>query len=135
MVLPKDRVVYRGLKDMRLPEEFRKEDACGVRGGLELGLMSTTADQEVAIHYSESKMPTVFEIRVGAVDRGAPLKWLSQYPGEEEILFPPRSFLEVTGETRTQTWSSGKTTRVVVLSVNANQTCGTIEDMLGSPKP
>jgi hypothetical protein len=134
MVLPKDRVVYRGLKDIRLPEEFLKKDAFEVRGGLELGLMSTTEDQEVAIHYAESKMPTVFEIRVGAVDRGAPLKWVSQYPGEEEILLPPRSFLEVTGETRTQTWSSGKTTRVVVLSVNANQTCGTIEDMLGSPK-
>ena len=132
MVLPKYRVVYRGLKDIRLPEEFVKEDAFRVRGGLELGLMSTTEDQEVAIDYSESEMPTVFEIMVGAVDRGAPLKWVSQYPKEEEILLPPRSFLEVAGETRTQTWPNGKVTRVVVLSVNANQTCGTIEDMLGS---
>ena len=94
--------------------------------------MSTTTDADVAIHYAKSNMPTVFEIRVGGVDRGASLKVLSQYPSEDEILFPPRSFLEVTDETRTQTWPSGKITRVVVLSVNANQTCGTIEEMLGS---
>ena len=132
MVLPKDRVVYRGLKDIRLPDEFLKEDAFGVCGGLELGLMSTTVNQELAIQYAGNNVPTVFEIRVGAVDRGAPLQWVSQYRGEEEILFPPRSFLEVTGETRMQTWPSGRTTRVVVLSVNANQTCGTIDESLGS---
>jgi hypothetical protein len=99
---------------------------------VELGLMSTTQDQRVATQYAGTKMPTVFKIGVGAVDRGAPIKFLSQYPGEEEILFPPMSYLEVTGETRMEAGPGGKTTRVVLLSVNANQTCGTIEEMLGS---
>jgi hypothetical protein len=132
MVLPKDRVVYRGLEDLGLPEEFLKEDRFGVRGGVEFGLMSTSEDRRVAIQYAGTRMPTVFEIRVGAVDRGASLKFLSQYPGEDEILFPPMSYLEVTGETRMEAGPGGKTTRVVSLSVNANQTCGTIEAMLGS---
>ena len=34
MVLPKDRVVYRGLGDLGLPEEFLNEDRFGVRGGV-----------------------------------------------------------------------------------------------------
>ena len=131
MVLPKDRVVYRGLEDLGLPEEFLNEDRFGVRGGVEFGLMSTSEDRRVAIQYAGTRMPTVFEIRVGAVDRGAPIKFLSQYPCEEEILFPPMSYLEVTGETRMEAGPGGKTTRVVSLSVNANQTCGTIEEMLG----
>ncbi|KAJ1481748.1 ankyrin repeat-containing domain protein, partial [Baffinella frigidus] len=94
--------------------------------------MSTTQDQRVATQYAGTKMPTVFKIGVGAVDRGAPIKFLSQYPGEEEILYPPMSYLEVTGETRMVAGPSGGVTRVVSLSVNANQTCGTIEEMLGS---
>ncbi|KAJ1492128.1 ankyrin repeat-containing domain protein [Baffinella frigidus] len=131
-VLPKDRVVYRGLGDLELPEEFLKEDRFGVRGGVEFGLMSTTEDLRVAVQYAGTKMPTVFRISVGAVDRGASLERLSQYRGEKEILYPPMSYLEVTGETRMEAGPGGKVTRVVSLSVNANQTCGTIEDMLGS---
>ena len=62
----------------------------------------------------------------------ASLSFLSQYPGEEEILFPPMSYLEVTGATRLETEPSGLSIRVVSLSVNANQTCGTIEEILAS---
>lgn len=40
--LPKDRFVYRGLSGMNLPEKFFKQDECGVRGGTEFGMMSTT---------------------------------------------------------------------------------------------
>ena len=126
MQLPKDRLVYRGLGDLGLPKEFLVEDRFGVQGGVELGMLSTTQDQRVATQYAGTKMPTVFKIGVGAVDRGAPIKFLSQYPAEEEILLPPMSYLEVTGETRMEAGAGGKTTRVVSLSVNANQTCGTI---------
>ena len=132
MVLPKDRVVFRGIGELGLPEDFVKEDRFGVRGGVEFALMSTTRERSVAIQYAGTKMPSVLEIRLGAVNRGASLKSLSQYSHEEEILFPPMSYLEVTGETRMELGPNGKTLRVVSLSVNANQTCGTIEDMLGS---
>ncbi len=40
--LPKDRFVYRGLSGMNLPDTFFAQDACGVRGGTEFGMMSTT---------------------------------------------------------------------------------------------
>jgi len=39
-----------------------------------------------------------FEIKVSQIDRGASLGWCSQYPNEEEVLMPPLSNLEVTGE-------------------------------------
>ena len=118
---------------MELPDEFLKEDRFGVRGGVEFGLMSTTEDLRVAIQYAGTgKMPTLFKISVGAVDRGASLERLSQYRGEREILYPPMSSREVTGETRMVSGPGGKVTRVVSLSVNANQTCGTIEEVLGS---
>ena len=39
--------------------------------------------------------PTLFEIQLGQVDRGATLRWISQFPGEDEVLLPPLSNLEV----------------------------------------
>ena len=83
--------VYRGTKGGVLPDKFWVPNAHGVRGGIELGFMSTTTDREVAMHYakSEKKSSVVFEMQMGMVDRGAPLKWCSQFPKEEEILFAP----------------------------------------------
>ena len=40
----------------------------------------------------------LFQFEVGDIDRGASLSFLSQYPNESEILIPPLSYLEVTGE-------------------------------------
>ena len=87
---------------MLLPQKFWREDAYGCRGGVELGIMSTTTTRGIAVQYSgaEKGRPTIFEIEVGQVDRGAPLRWVSQYPGEDEIVMPPLSNLEVVGEAR-----------------------------------
>ena len=43
-------------------------------------------------------LPVLFQFEVGDIDRGASLSFLSQYPNESEILIPPLSYLEVTGE-------------------------------------
>ena len=59
--------------------------------------------------------PTLFEIQLGQVDRGATLSWISQFPGEAEVLLPPLSNLEVVGEPFTM-----GTVRVVKLRVNVN---------------
>jgi hypothetical protein len=68
MVLPIDRKVYRGLSDIELPEEFWEEDAYGSKGGVELGIMSTTLDKRVACQYSShGQVPTIFEIDIGQV--------------------------------------------------------------------
>ena len=110
--VPSNRRVYRGLSGMIPPDQFWKsgsEAAAGeFRGGVECGFMSTTSDRDVAIQYSgasesaNSAPSVVFEITVGKIDIGADLSWLSQYPKEKEILFPPLTCLEVVGEARVE---------------------------------
>ena len=102
--LPRDRRVYRGLGGMLLPQSFWQADNSGLRGGIEWGLMSTTTNRDVAVTYSgkDKNRGTVFEISVGRIDIGADLSWVSQYPGESEILFPPLTCLEVVGEPRVE---------------------------------
>ena len=95
-IQPAERV-YRGMAGCFLPEEFMKPNEFNVCGGVEYGFMSTTTDREVAVHYAGAKAGIVFEIQLGMVDRGASLRWLSQYPYESEICFGPLSGLQVVG--------------------------------------
>ena len=69
--------------------------------------------------------PTLFEIQLGQVDRGATLSWISQFPGEEEVLLPPLSNLEVVGEPVEIETMAGEplrmgTVKVVQMRVNVN---------------
>jgi hypothetical protein len=100
--------VYRGTKGGRLPEEFWRLNEHGVRGGIDLGFMSTTLDRDVALNFARGskQLSTVFEIQMGMVDRGADVQWLSQFPGEAEILFAPLVGLEVVGHPAVQGASS-----------------------------
>ena len=102
--IPPGRRLYRGLGGMVLPDQFWADRDGGLRGGVEWGLMSTTADRRVALQYSGQgqRLGTVLEISVGRVDIGADLSWLSQYPGEAEFLFPPLSCLEVSESPRVE---------------------------------
>eukprot|EP00457_Paulinella_chromatophora_P000677 gb/GEZN01000677.1/.p1 GENE.gb/GEZN01000677.1/~~gb/GEZN01000677.1/.p1 ORF type:complete len:1038 (-),score=126.73 gb/GEZN01000677.1/:748-3453(-) len=98
--LTKAEVVYRGISGGKLPEEFHKFDEFNVRGGVETAFMSTTRDRQVALEYAglaPNQASMVMEIKMGMVDRGADLSWISQYPHEREICFPPLCGLEVTG--------------------------------------
>jgi hypothetical protein len=137
--LPRDRFVYRGLGGMNLPETFFKQNKFGVRGGTEYGMMSTTRKLEVAIQYTgaskKKKMPTVFKIGIGAINRGAVLDEFSQYPDESEVLFPPFSFLEVVGEITYMYMNKDiGLIRVVPLEVSANLTSPLLEDLIGMRK-
>jgi len=84
---------------LKLPEGFLNPDDYVehlVRGGVEFGFMSATSDREVAVKYAgECKPSMLFEIEQGMADRAAALKWLSQYPHENELCFPPLCGLEV----------------------------------------
>jgi hypothetical protein len=63
--IPVGRRLYRGLSGMLLPEAFwRDREGRGFLGGVEMGLMSTTADRNIAIQYSglERRRAAVFEI-------------------------------------------------------------------------
>jgi hypothetical protein len=61
---------------------------------------------------------------MGMVDRGAAVQWLSQFPGEAEILFAPLVGLEVVGNPGVE-----GTTIVVELRLNCNLHDLTIEQV------
>jgi ankyrin repeat protein len=95
--------LYRGLGgDVELPEFFEKPDARGRKGITEYGFLSTTKSRKIAVQYSGAgkgmPIPTIFEIEVGSVSRGANIQAFSQYPREEECLWLPGTFLEPIGE-------------------------------------
>ena len=90
------RIVARGSKGLRLPRQFAVKDALGCQGDVEMGFISTTSDLDVACNYAAGGvMAMVLMIERGAMDKGASIGSLSQYPKEEEILFPPLCNLEV----------------------------------------
>jgi ankyrin repeat protein len=97
--------LYRGLGgDVMLPEYFSRPDARGRKGLTEFGFLSTTRIRDIAVQYSGAgrgmPIPTIFEIEVGSVSRGANIQAFSQYPREEECLWLPGTFLEPIGEPR-----------------------------------
>jgi hypothetical protein len=120
--LAKPQTVYRGLSGRVLPSEFWRGQG---HGGVEFAFMSTTADRKVAMQYakaeSEKAASCVMEVQMGMIDRGADLSWLSQYPDEHEITFPPYTGLEVVN-TRVE-----GSVLVVELRLNVNLMSPTIE--------
>eukprot|EP00286_Rhodomonas_abbreviata_P022494 CAMPEP_0181301142 /NCGR_PEP_ID=MMETSP1101-20121128/7264_1 /TAXON_ID=46948 /ORGANISM="Rhodomonas abbreviata, Strain Caron Lab Isolate" /LENGTH=469 /DNA_ID=CAMNT_0023406423 /DNA_START=215 /DNA_END=1625 /DNA_ORIENTATION=+ len=80
--------LWRGMKDKTLDFEQFKE-----YGGTELAPMSTTKSREVALSYSSSEQPLVFKYKAKGLSRGVSIGYLSLYPGEEEFLYPPLTFL------------------------------------------
>jgi hypothetical protein len=117
--------VYRGLQGGVLPEKFWTPNASGVRGGIEMGFMSTTTKREVALGFAASSQDqkadevqpasVLLEIQMGMVDRGASVQWCSQFPAEEEVLFAPLTGQEVMGHPKIE----GRTL-VVELRLNCN---------------
>lgn len=79
-----------------LPKSFWDADASGVKGGVELGLMSTSTSKHAAMEYAKrSPVKLLFEIQQGMCARGADVSWLSMYPSEDEVLFAPCCACEV----------------------------------------
>ena len=68
---------------MVLDDKWFFEDIRGTKGGVELGFLSTTTRREVAVEYSgvQQRRGVVMDIDIGAIDCGAKLDFLSQYPG------------------------------------------------------
>ena len=106
--------LYRGLKNTRVAEEFLHAN----KGGTELGLLSTTKDLKIAVEYSKSTEGNalLFKFKIDNMKQlGADLKWLSAFPAEEEILFPPLTFLQPTGRVETTTISGMAFTTIEVV--------------------
>jgi hypothetical protein len=87
--------LWRGMRNRKVTESFLCE------GGTEMAFMSTTTDLEVAVLYSLSQQSLLFKIVASNfLSTGADLQWLSVFPGEAEIVYPPLTFLEPTGRTQ-----------------------------------
>lgn len=81
--------LWRGLRDVTVPQSFLRN------GGTELAPLSTTTDLAVAIKYSASASSVLLKLETSSfMQRGADLAFLSAFPAESEILFPPLTFLE-----------------------------------------
>ena len=89
--------------------------------------------QDVSVNYidAEKGLPILFEFAVGGIDRGCPLSFVSQFPGEDEILIPPFSYLEVTGAPFSMDTEKGVVT-VYPARINCNLKARTLDQIESS---
>ena len=85
--------LWRGMREVTVPPSFMQH------GGTELAPMSTSTRLEVAVQYSAASTSLLFKLRTDSfMQRGASMEWLSCFPTEEEMLYPPLTFLKPTGK-------------------------------------
>jgi hypothetical protein len=61
--------------------------------------MSTSTSKDVVADYANSEQPLVFCVTTEHfMTCGADVSWLSVYPTEAEILYPPLTYLKYAGE-------------------------------------
>jgi WD40 repeat protein len=133
--IPEGTLLYRGLGGKTdLPDIFFQSDEQGCSGYAEWGFLSTTADREVALGYSGVKdrrpKAMVMVIETSSIDRGADISELSQYPGEQEFLYLPCSFIQKNrqGSARVQV-VDGALVSFVSVRVNLNIKTQTVEEL------
>jgi hypothetical protein len=87
--------LWRGMRNLEVADQFMQ------KGGTELAFMSTTSDLNVAVRYCLSQKSLIFKIvSTDFMSMGADVGWLSAFPGEAEILYPPLTYLKPTGGTQ-----------------------------------
>ena len=94
----KQQIFWRGMIDLRVTDEFLEV------GGTEMSCMSTTSSQEVAADFAKKSKtsPLLFKlISNDFMSHGADISFLSVYPKEKEILYPPLTYLGPTSRERT----------------------------------
>jgi len=85
--------LWRGLRNVGVSDEFLSQ------GGAEKAPMSTTRELEIAIRYSASACSVLLKLETGSFrERGADLSFLSAFPGEVEVLYPPLTHLAPTSD-------------------------------------
>ena len=85
--------LWRGLRGLDVDASFLRD------GGTELAPMSTTTELSVALEYARSDCSLLLKLRTESfMQRGADLDFLSCFPGEHEVLFPPLTYLKPTGK-------------------------------------
>jgi hypothetical protein len=89
------RTLYRGTANMKMPTDILALDEKSVF--VECAFSSATPRREVALQYSGTECSSIFEIQTGAIDKGATLDWVSQYPSEGEHVILPLSNFQLMG--------------------------------------
>ena len=89
-------ILWRVYRDVQVTSKLLEE------GGTELAPLSTSSNPAVAIRFAvqnrKSNSCLLFRIVTdNNLQRGANLKFLSMFPGEDEILYAPLTFLQATG--------------------------------------
>jgi hypothetical protein len=81
---------WRGMNNLELSEDFH------LHGGVELGCLSTTSNKELLGGYFKSEQPFFLMCIVSDdfMRRGVAVSWLSLYPREAEVLYPPLTYLK-----------------------------------------
>ena len=88
--------LWRGMRNVQAPEYLRH------RGGTERAILSTTTDLETAVRFSSSRTGFLFLIVPRSLLQcGAFTAWLSCFPSEQEVLYPPCTYLKPTGRVQT----------------------------------
>lgn len=90
--------LYRGMKMLEVGKDFLDER----KGGTEVAPMSTTTDITVAVQYGLGPRSLLFCIVCdNFMQYGAELQWLSAFPEEVEVCYPPFTYLQPTGRVQT----------------------------------
>mmetsp|Transcript_54252 Transcript_54252/g.129264 ORF Transcript_54252/g.129264 Transcript_54252/m.129264 type:complete len:550 (+) Transcript_54252:228-1877(+) len=84
--------LYRGMQGVQVPQEFMSS------GGTEMAPMSTTLCLETAMEFSSGDGAVLLRLRTkDSLTRGVDISFLSAFPAEKEILFPPLTRLKALG--------------------------------------
>merc|ERR1712007_101347 len=86
---------------MNTSEDFMRTEHGVCRGGTELAPMSTTTSFEVAAKYAKSSECLIMKVVLeNIMQYGADIQWLSAFPEEAEVIYPPLTYLQPTGRTQ-----------------------------------
>jgi hypothetical protein len=132
--------VYRGLcvGSEQFVAGLLEKDGKGVASVVDLSFFSVVEDPFSAVRHAaradagrgeQGAMPTILEIEVGKTSMGSRLRCVSQFPEEEEIVYPPRTHLEVVRAPRVE-----KGLRVITLRPTMDQSVQTLEQMRAARK-
>ena len=101
--------LWRGLRSVGMAEEFLD------KGGSEKAPMSTTRELAVAVRYSKSSCSVLLKLETANFrERGADLTFLSAFPGEREVLYPPLTHLAPSRTQRVEVGGPGGVVFTVV---------------------
>ena len=70
-------------------------DSFLLKGGAEMGCMSTSSSLDVISAYARSTTPLIFRFKIDSpMEMGADISWISMFPSENETCYPPLTFIK-----------------------------------------